>query len=316
MRFAVYLPLLFPLLAAPVARPLADRLEPRLATWVLTAAGLTLATAGTSVLGLLAFTGLIRIPPIARLAHLSPAAFGPGDLAESALALGAGLLLVAITLAVGRFLYRRVRAVFAAVLEAACFPGDDPLVVLDEPGADAFAMPGLPGRIVVSTSMLATLDATERDILLAHERAHLRGHHYLFSLAAQLAAVANPLLRPLADQITYTVERWADEAAVAATGDRRRVAVTVGKAALASKRAGSRRQLPAAAFGLLGRVRRRDRLSAAGPVPRRVAALLAPPPVLRAWQAAVAAAVLAAVALCVLEAVHDLHEVLELAKGG
>ena len=39
----VYLPLLVPVLAAAAARPLAARLEPRLATWLLTATTVALA---------------------------------------------------------------------------------------------------------------------------------------------------------------------------------------------------------------------------------------------------------------------------------
>lgn len=276
MHLAVYLPLLFPLLAGPAARPLADRLEPRLATWVLTTASVVLAAGSTTVLGLLALAGLVRIPRIARLADLSPAVLGRDDPAWLPVSAPAAVLLLAVTVVASRFLVRRVRAVCAAVLESACFPGQDPLVVMEESAADAFAMPGLPGRIVVSTGMLATLDETERAILFAHERAHLRAHHYLFAAAAQLAATANPLVRPLAAQVSYTVERWADEAAAGTTGDRRRVAVTVGKAALATQRSGGQRRLPSAALGLLGRRgagRRTDTdrtgLGKAGPVPRR-----------------------------------------------
>lgn len=322
MHLAVYLPLFFPLLAGPAARPLADRLEPRLATWVLTTASVVLAAGSTTVLGLLALAGLVRIPKIARLADLSPAVLGRDDPAWLPVAVPAAVLLLAVTVVASRFLVRRVRAVCAAVLESACFPGQDPLVVMEEPVADAFAMPGLPGRIVVSTGMLATLDETERAILFAHERAHLRAHHYLFAAAAQLAATANPLVRPLAAQVSYTVERWADEAAAGTTGDRRRVAVTVGKAALATQRSGGRR-LPAAALGLLGRrsaERRTDGdrtgLDKAGPVPRRVAALLSPAPAGGKWRAAVTTAYLTAAVLCTVEAAQDLHEVLERARGG
>ena len=50
---------------------------------------------------------------------------------------------------------------------------------------------------------------SERGVLLAHERSHARGSHYLFTSAARLAAAANPLLRPVAAQTGYTVERWA-----------------------------------------------------------------------------------------------------------
>jgi len=116
---------------------------------------------------------------------------------------------------------------------------------------DLAERPGVPGRVVVSTGMLHTLDAL-----------------------AQLGASANPLLRPFATAVTYTIERWAGENAATTTGDRTQVARTVGKAALAAHRAPALARTAGAALGILGR---RGPLASAGPVPRRVAALLAPP---------------------------------------
>ncbi|MFC9225101.1 M56 family metallopeptidase [Streptomyces hygroscopicus] len=307
MRIAVYVPLLLSLLAPLGARPLAERCEPRLATWLLTASALVLGAATTISLGLLAVTGLIRVPQLAALGHWSAHTAQRDDPAELSVALIAGLLLGAAVLMAARMLWRRVRTLTAAILEAECMPAKDGLVVVEDEAPDAFAIPGLPGRVVVSTGMLATLDETERRILLAHERAHLTAHHYAFVALAQLGAAANPLLRPLATAVTYTIERWADENAAAATGDRERVARTVGKAALAAHHAPGVRA-PGAALAILGR---RTPLATAGPVPRRVAALLAPPfgrhPVL----AAATAAVLATAALSTAEAAHDLHLLLK-----
>ncbi|MFF7680073.1 M48 family metalloprotease [Actinacidiphila glaucinigra] len=164
----------------------------------------------------------------------------------------------------------------------------------------------MPGRIVVSTGMLHTLDDAEHEVLLAHERAHLTGHHYAFVALAQIGAAANPLLRPLAIAVTYTIERWADERAATTTRDRARVARSVGKAALAARH--SPAGLRGAAMGILGR---RSGLAGAGPVPRRVAALLAPPLGKHPAFAAATAAVLAAAALATAEAAHDLHRLLE-----
>ncbi|MFE1793859.1 M56 family metallopeptidase, partial [Streptomyces sp. NPDC059525] len=186
-------------------------------------------------------------------------------------------------------------------------PCPGPVVVTDDPGADAYAMPGLPGRIVISHGMLDALDAAGREILLSHERAHLRHHHYAFVSLAQLAAAANPLLRPLARAVTYTVERWADEHAARRSGNRRAVAETVARAAVAAKRSRARSRVPAAALGILGR------RPGPGMVPRRVAALLAPPPQSPPLLLAAAAALLAATGVCALEAAYDLHRFLELA---
>lgn len=310
MHLAVYLPLLFPGVAALAAGPLAARLEPCLATWLLTVAGLVLAAAGTAVLGLLTVAGLLRLPLVAALKGLSPSAVAHEDPTALAVALPAAALLAVAGFATVRMIGRRTRDLWTTALDAACLPGSDPLVITEQTGADAYAMPGLPGRIVVSTGMLTALTAAEQEVLLAHERAHLRGHHYAFTSLAQLAAAANPLLRPLASAVAYTVERWADEHAATAVGDRHRVARTVGKAALAAKRTRPTRRMSTAALGLIGRHQRKT----PGPVPRRVAALLAPPPTSPAVLLLAAAALLAATGLCVLEAVHDFHAFVDLAK--
>ena len=64
------------------------------------------------------------------------------------------------------------------------------LVVLDDVDHQAYAVPGRPGRIVVSSGLLRALTAAERRGVLAHERAHLRHHHHVHHTAAQLAAAA------------------------------------------------------------------------------------------------------------------------------
>ncbi|MCT9934661.1 M56 family metallopeptidase [Planotetraspora sp. A-T 1434] len=308
MRIAVYLPLLLSLLAPFGARLLAERCEPRLATWLLTTSAVVLAAASTISLGLLAVTGVIRFPLLAHLGHWSARAAQRDDPAELSVALLAGVLLGGAVLAAARVLWRRARSLAAAAQEAACMPAPDGLVVVEDETPDAFALPGLPGRVIVSTGMLQALEESEHDILLAHERAHLAAHHYLFVAFAGLGAAANPLLRPLATAVTYTVERWADESAAITAGDRARVARTVGKAALAGHHAPARTRVSGAALGILGR---RSGLSAAGPVPRRVAALLAPPLRRHPGLVFATAALLAAVAWSTADAADDLHRLLE-----
>lgn len=305
MRIAVYVPLLLSFVAPIGARPLSERCEPRLATWLLTTLSLVLGAASTISLGLLAVTGLIRMPQLARLGDWSAHSAQLDDPTELSVALVAGLLLGGALLATARMLWRRARTLAAAAVDAACMPTRDGLVVMEDEVPDAYALPGLPGRVVISTGMLHTLDATEHTILLAHERAHLTAHHYAFVALAQLGAAANPLLRPLAKAVSYTIERWADERAVVSTGDRQRVARTVGKAALAAHRVPARGA--GAALGILGLLGRRGPLAKAGPVPRRVAALLAPPLGRHPVLVAATAAVLTATTLATAEAAHDLH---------
>ncbi|MFB8176669.1 M56 family metallopeptidase [Streptomyces sp. NPDC055966] len=307
MRVAVYVPLLLSLVAPLGARPLAERCEPRLATWLLTASALVLGAASTISLGLLAVTGLIRVPRLAALGHWSAATARHDDPAALSVALLAGLLLGVAVLMAARMLWRRTRSLASAAWDAACMPAREGLVVLTDDAPDAFALPGLPGRVVVSTGMLRTLDETEHGILLAHERAHLTAHHYAFVALAQFGAAANPVLRPLATAVTYTIERWADESAAAQAGDRRRVARTVGKAALAALRTPAPARAAGTTLGILGILGRRGPLASAGPVPRRVAALLAPPLGRHPALTAATAAVLTATALTTAEAAHDLH---------
>ena len=109
------------------------------------------------------------------------------------------------------------------------------------------------------------------------------------------------------------MERWADEDAARATGDRRLVAATIGRVALLTP---PRRPQPVAAatLGIAGRAPRRVSVAWAGPVPRRVAALLGPPPARHALLAAAVAAAAALTGLSVLEAARDLHTLLELAR--
>ncbi|MGH3408590.1 MAG: lipid II flippase MurJ [Streptosporangiaceae bacterium] len=61
MHVAIYLPLIVPLLAAAAARPLAERLPPRTAAWLLTGAAVALAVASSAVLGLLAMAAAVMV---------------------------------------------------------------------------------------------------------------------------------------------------------------------------------------------------------------------------------------------------------------
>jgi hypothetical protein len=314
MRVAVYLPLLFPLLSAPLARAVAARVEPRLATWLLTLAAVMFAGTSCGALGLLALSALVRIPLVAQLGDLSLAIMGRGESAGGAIALVAGVLFGVALAATVAFTVRRARALTDAFRHARTLPGRGEVVVTRDAAADAYTVPGLPGRIVVSAGMLDALDQPGRAALLAHERAHLMGRHYLFTSAAFLAAAANPLVRPLAAAVEYTVERWADERAAAEVGDRRLLAQTIAHAALATKATRPSRPLAAALGAVFGRSPAPGpSLSGAGPVPRRVAALLAPPPGRRLLLSAAAVVLVAAAAVCALEAANDLQDLLSLA---
>jgi Zn-dependent protease with chaperone function len=320
MHLAVYLPLLVPLAAALSARPLGRHLNPRLAAWLLTCSAVMLAAATATVLSLLAVAGLIQIPFIAGLGSLSRQVLRNDDPPSLPVALAAAIALGAAVAAAARMTCQRLRALLAAARQARGLPGSGDVVILkDDTVADAFTIPGRPGRIVVSTGMLTALHGNEREVLLAHERAHLRSRHHWFIAATQLAAAANPLLRPLARTVALAIERWADEDAAEACGNRRLVATTIAKAAIAKSRsarsaAGAPGQATGLTLGATGRPGELTDLSGAGPIPHRVAALLTAPPQQRLLLVIGVTLVLAATGMCTLEALRDLHDLLETAS--
>ncbi len=312
MHLAVYLPLVVPLLAAAAARQLAERLPPVAATWLLAGSAIALAAASSAVLGMLALTALVRIPVVDSLGEMSGPVISHDDPASVPVAIAAGALLAAAAAAACRALWRRAAALAAAGRQARQLPGTGRVVVTDDEAADAYTLPGLPCRIVVTAGMMRALSRPERQVLLAHERAHACGLHFLFTTAARLAAAANPLLRPVAAATGYAVERWADERAAAVTGDRQLAARAIARAALATTAAPPCRAGPAA--GVLGAVTGLARMRRAGPVPRRVAALLRPPPRPRLLLLAAAVLLVAIAGASALEAARDLHGLLAYAR--
>ena len=245
----LYLPLVIPALAGLAARPLAALLEPRQATWLLTIAAVALAACS---------------PPRWRC---SPPTRPPGHPSWPRWATIRSRSSGAVTpspLPPGRSpgwrwqeppspspsfsATGRARWQSPTAARPSCM--DDGVVVVPGPAIEAYALPGRPGRIVVSDRLLDRLDAGGRTALIAHEQAHLSGRHYLFAAAARLAAAANPMLLPVARSVDYTVERWADEHAAAVTGDRGLVAETIGQVALL---AGPRpARPPRMSLGILG----------------------------------------------------------------
>ena len=146
MSLAVYLPLALPALFAPFAGPLAARLDPFHATWLLTGAAVALAACSTLALGLLAASAAVRIPLVAELGHWSLPVLGHNSPSGLAVAVLAGMLLGVAVLTVSGFAIRRYRSLAGAYREARCLPGHGQTVVVADEAADAYALPGWPGR--------------------------------------------------------------------------------------------------------------------------------------------------------------------------
>jgi hypothetical protein len=118
----------------------------------------------------------------------------------------------------------------------------------------------------VTTGILCALDADERRVLFAHERAHLSYHHHRLVTAAAVAAALNPLLVPVREAVAYLVERWADEDAAATVGNRDLTARAVARATVepgplgALGMTGGAAVLRVQALGVPAPARRRRRL--------------------------------------------------------
>ena len=317
MDFLIALPIAVSALAALGGWPLAERLPLRTATWLLTASALVLAGTSCAALGLLAMAAAMRLPVVATLGGMSLRAVGRLDPASLPVGVIAAALFGAAALAAVRAAWLRTVALVAARREARRLAGDGQpaageqvLTIMDD-SVDAYAVPGRPGRIVITSGMVDALTESEREALLAHERAHVSACHYVFTALVRLAAAANPLLRPLAGAVNYSVERWADERAASVTGSRPLVAHTVAKAALAAAAAPARR---AGSAVVLAGVTGSGQLGSRGSVPRRVDALLGPPPQRSIVLLALAIAVLAVCGLAAVDAAGDLHAMVELAQ--
>ncbi len=101
----------------------------------------------------------------------------------------------------------------------------------------AFVVPGPHSATVVSSGLLRHLGPDEQTVVFAHERAHADHRHDRYLTIARAAEAALPLIRPLTRRLEFSLERWADDAAVrAVNGDRLLVARTIAKVALLPNR--------------------------------------------------------------------------------
>ncbi|MEV0896034.1 M48 family metalloprotease [Actinoplanes sp. NPDC049802] len=294
--------LICPVLVVFTIRYLADRLRPEAAAFLLVTS-LTAAAVGCLVtLGAFTLKAVAELPLTASPLGISDAYVRADTAGEPWVSWLAVAMLLTAQIGLAR-VWRTHRRDTAYARRYTGLPTvDGQVVILDDDRAEAFAVPGGDGRIIVTTGMRAALDDTQYSALLAHERAHLRSRHHRLVLLAHLSAAVHPAFRLLTRHIDHLVERAADERAAAELGDRRGVARAIATAALVSDsthRVGSLRMAPSS-----------PDLSRAGAVPRRVASLITPrrnrPLLALVIPAAVAAFSLAWTAECV----WDLGELL------
>lgn len=295
MTTGMCLPLAANVLLWGAAQRLGGRLPPATAVPLLTAAMLVTALATGFVLAVAGVFVLAQMPLVAASGHWSARVLGAGLPLPPAVGVLAGLTSCALFVAALRRATRAGRDLVRSALACRRLgPSTAGLVIVEDDVPDAYALPGIGGRVVVSTAMLRALPAEERRVLLAHEAAHLTHRHHLYVQAAELAAAANPLLRPAARAVRAAVERWADEVAAVEVGDRPLAARALARAGLARAAAGRDAELRPVALAVVGTgVADRARALLAGPPPRR-----------RALSGAVAVLMLATVAAALVTGVH------------
>lgn len=299
MHLSVYLPLAFSALFGLAAPVLSRRQPPAAATWLLSVGSLMAAVGSTISLALLALTLVGQTPMLAARGHWSHTALRHTDPVATPIAAAALIALLVLTPLVLLVAARRLTALRAAYQLSAALPASTgELAVTDHPGPQAYAVPGRPGRIVVTSGLLRSLNADERRAVLAHERAHLTYRHHLHHTIARLAAAANPLLCRIPAAVALSTERWADEQA-AATSSRDAVAAAL-----------TRTVVGASLLATPGIVL----AAATGEVTTRVRALLMPAPRPTPWRIAVLVALLIATAVAVFEAATDTKHLFELAE--
>lgn len=209
------------------------RVHPRASVPVLTGAAVSAALCTGAALGVCGMLTVAQLGPLPGMGQWSSASLRQQSEFPDYLGVMAMAMVAACASMTGVRGVRSVRELHCMSIAArALTPTGGRLVVIDDRGATAYAVPGAGGRVVVSTAMLKALDPSERRVLIAHEYAHLRGRHYVYRHLVRVAAAANPLLWPVVQAVDLGLERWADEAAVRETGDRSVAARALARAAL------------------------------------------------------------------------------------
>ncbi len=249
--FLSIVPLLVAIALAVAVTAFHRRLPPVLAARAVVVTVVVVASAAVPTLWIIGLGYFAHAPFLGTGLRWCVEVFGGHDRISPWIGLPSLLLAVTGTAQAARVVraHRRLRHDHPGSVEIACH--EQPF---------AFTLPGRGGHVVLSSGLVELLDDDEQSVVLAHEGAHARHRHDRYLLVAQLTAATIPMLRPLTSRLKFSLERWADEAAVEECGDRRFVARTLGKVALHNV-------APAGALSFAGLG-----------VPGRVAALLSPPP--------------------------------------
>ena len=278
------------------------RAASRAGATILIAGSLTAALAADAALAVLVGARLLDAAPAAAVLGWGPERPGPIPIPVP-ISLTAAMALGFVVVAALSD-WRRARLAARQVQDVQNEARDRELVVVRSERFVAQAVPGRRaghGRIVVSDSLLRSLEPGERAALLAHERSHLRHHHDRYRRLIRIAGRINPLLRPAVDATDLLLERWADEDAARAIGSRRVAARALLRAGVANEPA--RFGHPSASF-------------AAELVSARVGRLLAAEPGRGAGPALILSGALALIAaLAAVAGLHSLAHLFDMRRG-
>ncbi|NDU72391.1 M48 family metalloprotease [Actinomadura sp. DSM 109109] len=258
MNWFTFLPLAVMLMLSVALGLVPSRLHPSWSARLLATTGAMTAVAALGTGVFVAINYAATLAPSAA-AHVPEwALFGDDRPVPDMVGLPAAVLSAAGLVVAGRTAVRWLTDVRAAQL-AARRPLETEVPI-------AVAVPGRRGGVLLSRGMLNGLSPDELQVVLHHEASHLRHRHHRYLAAGALGAAVLPPLRPLRERLRLAVERWADEDAAEATGDRAFVARTIAKVALAQPPAPG----PVAAFAESGVVQRVQALLGAPPAPNAV----------------------------------------------
>jgi Zn-dependent protease with chaperone function len=96
-------------------------------------------------------------------------------------------------------------------------------VLVEHPQPTAYCVAGRHPTVILTTGALQALEPGQLDAVLAHERAHLAGHHHRLLAIARIGRLVLPflpLMRAADEQVARLVELHADDAAARARDPR------------------------------------------------------------------------------------------------
>ncbi|MEV0160656.1 peptidase M48-like protein [Nonomuraea fuscirosea] len=223
MNLEIYLPTALLALGTLVVAWRQPRMHP---AWTARILILFIGGSALAVLGLLAFlvvmaTG-VWTPAKAALAGGLLADNGRVPLPVG-VAAGALLVLIAVAVTCSALRWRRELREARAVGTG---------VVADE-RPYAVAVPGHDGGVILSSGLVGMLSRRELEVVFRHEAAHLEHRHHLYLMAGSVFTRVFPCLAYPYRALRYALERWADEEAAVAVGDRVLTARTIARVALA-----------------------------------------------------------------------------------